>query len=192
MRLAAGRPEALKQRLIALAALLAGAVTLYGWFSARHGGEVEAGPAHESRGYYLTDTVLTEMGQDGKPRVVVHAKSIEQQLPDESVLLSDLQLDYTGQQAGQWRVTSREGRMSPDHNTLQLSGDVRVTGTEARGAAVITTERLSYDTRKNFIQTPEPVSIRFGPHQLHGRGIEVDLNRGTVKLESNVNGRFTP
>ena len=42
------------------------------------------------------------------------------------------------------------------------------------------------------MQTAEPVTVRFGSHELRGRGLRADLNTGTLRLESNVNGRFTP
>jgi LPS export ABC transporter protein LptC len=71
---------------------------------------------------------------------------------------------------------------------------VRVTGSgpAAAGQAVILTDQLAYDTRANVIQTAEPVAIHFGAHELRGRGMRVLLNDGTLRLESNVNGRFTP
>jgi LPS export ABC transporter protein LptC len=192
MRPAVKSPDALKQRLIAAAASVAAFALLYGLLSGRDASDFESGPAEEARGYYLTDATLTEMGQDGRPRVIVHARSIEQQLSDQSVQLADVQLDYTAQQTGQWKVTAERGRMPPDHSAMLLAGDVRVTGTEERGSAVITTDELEYDTRANFVQTAQPVTVRFGSHELRGRGMRADLNAGTLQLESSVNGRFTP
>jgi LPS export ABC transporter protein LptC len=75
---------------------------------------------------------------------------------------------------------------------LLLSGDVRVTGNEARGTALIRTDQLSYDTTTSVIQTAEPVSVQFGNHRLEGRGLRVVLNDGTLRLESNVHGHFVP
>jgi len=192
MRLAAQSPDALRKRLTAAAAFVAALALLYGLLGGRDSSDFESGTAQVDRGYYLTDATLTEMGQDGKPRVVVRARSIEQQLPDQSVQLADVRLDYAAQQSGLWKVTAERGHMTPDYNTLQLAGDVRVTGAEERGAAVITTDELSYDTRANFVQTAQPVTVRFGPHELNARGLRADLNKGTLQLESNVNGRFTP
>ena len=65
-------------------------------------------------------------------------------------------------------------------------------GSEDQGSPVIVTDRLTYDTTADYIQTPEFVSIRFGNHVLGGRGLRANLNTGTLRLESNVNGRFTP
>jgi lipopolysaccharide export system protein LptC len=42
------------------------------------------------------------------------------------------------------------------------------------------------------IQTADPVSVQFGAHQLEGRGLRVVLNDATLRLESNVHGRFNP
>jgi len=191
MRPAAQRTDALRRGLIFAAATVAGFVLLYGLLS-RELDNLETTTPEETRGYYLTDAVLSEMGVEGEPRIVLHAKSIEQQLSDQSVLMSDLSLDYTGQQAGKWNLTARQGRMLPDHKTLLLMGNVLVTGDAQHGAAVITTDAVAYDTHANSLKTAKPVALQFGAHRLNGEGLRADLNSGTVQLESNVNGRFIP
>ena len=85
--------------------------------------------------------------------------------------------------------------MPSDRTSLQLAGNVRVAGFAGAGgrhARSIVTDELDYDTRANVVQTASPVAIQFGTHQLHGRGLRVALNDGTLRLESNVNGTFTP
>ena len=82
--------------------------------------------------------------------------------------------------------------MPPDRSSLLLAGDVTVTGSPEQGSPVIVTDRLTYDTVAKYIQTPEFVSIRFGNHVMGGRGLRANLNTGKLRLESNVNGRFTP
>jgi LPS export ABC transporter protein LptC len=177
--------------LIILAAVLAGLVLLYGLLVGRGRDDLGTEQAEEQRGYYLEDATLTEMGADGKPRITVRAANIEQQLADDSVELTDLRLDYaTGNSAG-WTVTAERGRMPPSRTSLLLSGDVTVKSDAERGSPVIVTDQLSYDTDANFIQTAEPVSIKFGKHVLAGRGLRVNLNSKTLRLESNVHGHFT-
>ena len=191
MRFAARSPEARNQRLIGAAAFVAGCALLYGLFGGLGNDDLEMTTADDDRGYYLTDATLTEFGLDGKPRIVLRARDIVQQVSDESVKLTDVQVDYTAAQTGPWKVTADRGAMTPDRTTVTLAGDVVVTGNEAHGAAVINTDKLAYDTKANFVQTAEPVTVRFGPHELRGRGLRADLNTGTLKLESNVYGRFT-
>lgn len=195
MRSPADRARQLTQRAITIAALLAGGAMLFGLLVGRQDDATQAVEPGDERGYYLADATLTELGSDGRPRVVVRARSIEQQLADESVHLAELTLDYSTQQQGRWHVTADRGRMPRDRGSLILAGDVRVTGTatgQGDQPAVILTDELTYDTQANVVQTAAPVAVQFGPHELHGRGLRVGLNEGHLRLESNVNGRFTP
>jgi LPS export ABC transporter protein LptC len=192
MRSTAQRARLLRQRLLTSVAIVAGAWLAYGVLIGGDEDEFESAAADDERGYYVNAATLTEFGPDGAPRIVLHADSIEQRLADQSVLLSNLELDYQTAEAGAWTVTAAQGRMPAAATALLLSGDVLVTGHEARGAAVIRTDQLSYDTVTSVIQTAEPVSVQFGPHSLQGRGLHVVLNDGTLRLESNVHGRFVP
>jgi len=192
MRSTAQRTRILRQRLLTSVAIVAGAWLAYGALTGGDEDEFESATADDERGYYVNAATLTEFGPDGAPRIVLRADSIEQRLADQSVLLSNLALDYQTPEAGAWTVTAAQGRMPAAATALLLSGDVLVTGHEARGTAVIRTDQLSYDTVTSVIQTAEPVSVQFGPHSLHGRGLHVVLNDGTLRLESNVHGRFVP
>ena len=111
---------------------------------------------------------------------------------------------------GGLQVTAQEARASGlnfDDSEWTLTGDVQILVPDGKLAsnsaqvtfrtnqivkAVITTEQLAYDTKANFVQTTEPVTLHFGTYELRGRGLRADLNAGTLRLESNVNGRFTP
>jgi LPS export ABC transporter protein LptC len=194
MRSAAQRTHELIRRGVTMAAIVAGAASLLHILSGGRDDAENADAAPDERGYYLSEARLTELGADGKPRVVVRAHSIEQQLPDQSVRLAQLELDYNTARQGQWRVTADNGRMPSDRSTLLLTGNVRVAGSAEPGAgeAVIRTDELSYDTRADVIQTAAPVTVEFGPHVLRGRGMRVGMNQGTLRLESNVNGQFKP
>ena len=175
-----------------IASSVAGLALLYGLLSGHEESDAEFGNASAQRGYYMNDATLTEMGKDGRPRVIVHAATIEQQLSDQSVRMSQLELDYHTKESGNWHVTAREGDMPADRKSIQLSGNVAITGVESRGEALIRTERLSYDIDDAIVQTEDPVSVRFGQHLLTARGLRAELNAGTIKLESDVNGRFSP
>lgn len=194
MRSPADRARQLTQRAITIAALLAGGAMLFRVLVGQEEDATHSGAAAAPRGYYLADAKLTELGADGRPRVVVRANSIEQQLTDESVHLAGLTLDYSAQERGKWHVTADRGRMPRDRSSLQLAGNVRVSGTAGQSGqpAVILTDQLAYDIQANVIQTAAPVAVQFGPHELHGTGLRVGLNEGDLRLESNVNGRFTP
>jgi LPS export ABC transporter protein LptC len=192
MRSPAQRQRQLRERLVAVAATIAGLALLYGLLGGREDSDVQIGEAGAQRGYYITDATMTETGPTGKARVVVRARTIEQALSDDSVQLADLALDYHTKDFGSWHVTALAGHMPPDRKSIELTGDVTITGAEERGKALIRTDRLSYDIDGGIVQTADPVAVRFGPHVLNARGLHAELNAGTLRLESDVNGRFAP
>jgi LPS export ABC transporter protein LptC len=192
MRSAAQRARLLRERLLTSVAIVAAAWLAYDALVGGEDDEFEATASDQDRGYYVNAAELTEYGPDGAPRIVLHADTIEQRLADQNVLLSNLRIDYRTAEAGAWTVTAAQGRMPTAATALLLSGDVLVIGSEARGAAVIRTDQLSYDTVTSVIQTTTPVSVQFGAHRLEARGLRVVLNDGTLRLESDVNGRFVP
>jgi LPS export ABC transporter protein LptC len=194
MRSAAGRARLLTQRVVTFAALMAGGALLFGLLAGRGGDGTATETARDERGYYVSGARLIELGVDGEPRVVVRARSIEQQVADDSVRLEHLELDYTTTRKGEWHVTADRGRLASNQTSIQLAGNVRVAGSpESSGArATIVTDELDYNTKAGIVQTASPVAIEFGTHQLHGRGLRVALNEGVLRLESNVNGTFAP
>jgi len=186
------RARILTNRAIALAAVCAALATLYGLFGGWEESDAERGPAAAPRGYFATDATMTEMGKDGRPRLVVHAREIEQDLSDKSVQFTDVTLDYQAKDLGTWHLTALNGSMPEDRKSLFLAGDVTVTGAADRGGAVIRTDKVDYDIDDGIVKTAEPVSVRVGRHDLNAVGLQAMLNAGTLRLESKVNGRFTP
>ena len=192
MRSVAERQSALKNTLITTAAVLAGLGLLYALLGSDNGGDLEFGEAREPRGYYVVDATLTQLGEDGRPRMVLIAETVEQVRSDQSVRLSQLKLDYQSEQSGLWVVTANSGYMPRDQGSLSLQGDVIVRGEVEEDSAVIHTDRLTYDANASRIYTDDAVAVHFGQHELHGLGLRVDLNAGELRLESNVNGLFLP
>lgn len=186
------RARALSGRAIALAAAGAALVMLYGLFGGWDESDVERLPAAAPRGYFATDATLTEMGADGRPRFVVHAREIEQDLRDRSVQFRNVTLDYQAKDLGIWHLTALQGTMPEDRKSLLLAGDVTITGATELGGAVIRTDQVDYDIDDGIVRTAQPVSIRVGKHDLNARGLRAMLNAGTLRLESDVNGRFIP
>ena len=89
--------------------------------------------------------------------------------------------------------------MPPDRNSLLLAGNVRVTGSgqaaasqAAASQAVILTDQLAYDTRRQHHADGRARRDPVRHARTAGPRLRVVLNDGTLRLESNVNGRFKP
>ena len=192
MRSARQRARILIGRTVGVAAAVAGLVLLYGLLTGWNDDDVELGDAGAERGYYALDATIVETGKTGRPRFIAHARRVEQQLVDQSVLLEDMTLDYPTADHGTWHVVAPSGRMPADRESVELYGGVTISGADAHGDAVIRAERVHYLIDAAIVDTASPVTLTYGRHELRARGLEARLNDGTLRLESDVNGRFTP
>ena len=63
---------------------------------------------------------------------------------------------------------------------------------EERNPAQLHTARLSLDTVGEVADTKSPVELVFGTQRMRATGMRANLKSGTLRLESDVNGRFEP
>lgn len=192
MRSARQRARILIGRTVGAAAAAAGVVLVYGMLTGWNDDDVELGEAGAERGYYALDATIIETGKTGRPRFIAHARRVEQQLVDQSVLMEDMTLDYPTADHGTWHVVAPAGRMPADRESVELYGGVTISGADAHGDAVIRAERVHYLIDAAIVDTASPVTLTYGRHELRARGLEARLNDGTLRLESDVHGRFTP
>jgi LPS export ABC transporter protein LptC len=159
-------------------------------------------------GYAARDAEVIETGYDGRERYRLNARVIRQQSESAAIDLEDLRMDYhpgaqdklPGDQATAsrptevWHLKSDRGQVRADGDDVQLNGNVVVTG-EAPGSGApltLTTETMRINTPTEFIETKAPVTLRWSGHDLSAVGMQADLKAGTLSLESEVHGEFSP
>jgi LPS export ABC transporter protein LptC len=157
-------------------------------------------------GYAARDAEVIETGYDGRERYRLNARVIRQQSGGGVIDLEQLEMDYhPGAQApvpGEpptaanetWHLKSDRGQVRSNGDDVQLDGNVVVTG-EAPGSGApltLTTSTMRINTPTEFIETDAPVTVQWSGHQLEAHGMQADLKAGTLRLESDVHGEFSP
>lgn len=180
-------------RVILLAALVALIAVLVEW---RMLGDEEPAAAAEVEppGYYLTGIQLEDFGVDGMPRLGLQAATARESPATGIVTLRAVAVDYHALEGQNWHLTSDEALVQRGAHAVEFVGDVHMSGQSGNvpGLAELRTTRLTLDTTKEHAATRDPVTLAFGRHVMHARGMQVDLKAGSLKLESEVNGLFTP
>ena len=155
-------------------------------------------PAEEGEaarpGYFLTGVDLEEFGIDGKLRIGLRSISATEDPASGLIRLSDVAVDYHAPTGRLWHLTANEAHVPPGGRTVEFEGDVRLAGEpgEATGVAELHTARLALDTVAEIANTRAPVELALGAHRVRALGMRADLKAGTLRLESDVNGRFAP
>jgi LPS export ABC transporter protein LptC len=159
-------------------------------------------------GYAARDAQLIETGYDGRERYRLDARVIRQKTESGVIELEDLAMNYHIEPQGGpgaappspttsadvWHLTSDHGEVRSNGDDVQLNGNVRVTG-PAPGSGEplsLTTDNMRINTPTQFIETESTVKLRWSGLELSARGMEADLKAGTLRLESDGNGRFLP
>jgi LPS export ABC transporter protein LptC len=157
-------------------------------------------------GYAAHDAVIIETGYDGRERYRLNAKVIRQETETGVIELETLEMNYhPGAQPGVagesqpaaadkeiWNLKSDRGLVRADGDDVQLQGNVRVTGS-APGSGLplsMTTSELRINTPTEFIETKAPVKVTWSGLELNAKGLTADLKAGTLRLESEVHGKF--
>jgi LPS export ABC transporter protein LptC len=189
------------------------AVVAIAYFLARasRGEDTEAASAAlpPDPGYAALDAEVIETGYDGRERYRLNAKVIRQQIDSSMIDLEQLQMDYhpgaqarvPGENAAPdgsgdevWHLRSDSGQVRADGDDIELVGNVELTGSAPGSGDPISlkTERMRINTPTEFIETDERVTLLWSGHELVANGLKADLKAGTLRLESDVHGEFSP
>ena len=180
-------------RLLLLAGLVALIAALVQWRV------VDREPAADEQevqrpGYYLTGVDLEEFGADGRLRIGLQSISANEDPANGIVRLSEVAVDYHTPNGHLWHLTADEARVPPGGRMVEFEGEVQLAGlpTEDPRAAQLHTPRLTLDTVSEVADTKSPVELAFGVNRMRALGMHADLKAGSLRLESEVNGQFTP
>jgi lipopolysaccharide export system protein LptC len=204
--------EAIQRFARPLGAVAVIAIISIAYFMARAGRGDDSGAAAGALppdpGYAALDAEVIETGYDGRERYRLNARVIRQQIDSSMIDLEQLEMDYhPGAQArvpGEraqtddrdevWHLRSDKGQVRADGDDIELVGNVKVTGSAPGTGEPISlqTERIRINTPTEFIQTDERVTLLWSGYELDARGMKADLKAGTLRLESEVHGEFSP
>ena len=180
-------------RLLLLAALLALIAVLVEWRLL--GPEVTTPVAEVERpGYYLNGIQIEDFGADGKLRLGLQAATAKEEPVSGAVTLREVVVDFHALEGQSWHLTSAEAHVPRGGHAVEFAGDVRMSGRagDQPGLGELSTEHMTLDTTTEHAGTRDPVSLAFGRHLMHAKGMQVDLKAGNLQLESEVHGLFTP
>lgn len=180
-------------RLILLAALIALIAVLVEWRLMSREATTPVTEA-ERPGYYLTVIDLEDFGADGNLRLGLQAATAKEEPVSGIVTLREVVVDYHALAGQSWHLTAAEAHVPRGAHAVEFAGDVRMIGrvSDLPGLAELSTARLTLDTARERAETRDPVTLAFGRHLMHARGLQVDLKAGSLRLESEVHGLFTP
>lgn len=160
-----------------------------------------SGDPEGSYGFVARDVVVQQTDASGRMQYEVVAAQVERRDDSSPVVARELTLQYEPvDKAGsvvpgrRWTLRADEGQLPGDTDELQLAGNVEVNAQLSRPGRplIVHTDRLTYHTLEQTLDTNAQVRFAWGRQQLEGTGLKANVEAGTLTLESDVHGRIFP
>jgi lipopolysaccharide export system protein LptC len=177
----------------ALTLLLLVAAVVSGWAVwHRGGGDLPVVAGNGRPDYVLHDFELVALNDQGRESFTLRAPSMLRNPDERSMQMATPVFHLPDREQRYWRVSSREGWISPGGDELRLHGDVRVTSPPGERAVGMNTEQLNVFPDRDLAVSPTFVTITQPGSILTGRGLETNLANKRYVLKSQVHTRYVP
>ena len=157
----------------------------------REPAQAPAARAAEPPRYAVTGVEWLRLGSDGEPEFRARAATLDY-FADESVRMSEVQLDALGGYDSPWRVAAPRGNAPPRERRLRLSGGVRASGALANEDVTLATPRLWVDLLRREMHTDAQVELRSDFRSATARGLRTDFDGDHVQLLNDVRVDYAP
>lgn len=145
-------------------------------------------------GYYLRGATIKGLDDNGRHVYTLVADRIVQAPGEELVALHDVALEYALPDSEPWQLFADAGKIPASGTQIALRGNVTMNEQLMRGMPLTTirTAALDIDLRSHTAVTGDNVEIVRGNYRLSAVGMQADFQTQTLKLLSQVDGRFLP
>jgi lipopolysaccharide export system protein LptC len=146
-----------------------------------------------SIGYYMNRAHLIATGDDGYVLFRASARTASQDFDEGTINLQGVRVTYDPITDIPWTLQANSGKIPPDGNIIQLTGDVVArTKNDGNTAMIINTDYLELDTETYVANTEQKVAIEYTSNIVFATGMRAFFKEDRVQLISNVNGKFAP
>lgn len=133
------------------------------------------------------DAEIIQTGVNGQRQYQIRAANIYQNLNDGEIALTQLELEFTDDQSRVWKLSAEHGAMLQNTQGILFKGNVKL-----QGNVELATEQLSFNYITRIAYTPTTVNLNMSGQRLGAAAMQANFKTGQIKLESKVNGHFTP
>ena len=178
-------------KIIMLVVLASGSSFMY-FFSAKSNDNLEKqNPARVE--YIVKDAKVYGTNTEGKFLYKIIAKKAQASNTDRQIYLDQVFLEYNGDQAIDWRITSDKGQLLSNSNVLALSGNVTVQNiSNENNMTTIVTDYLEINPNTYTIATNRDVFIELDNNKIEAKGLTAQLKDNRLNFNSNINATIKP
>lgn len=167
-------------------ALLAVAIALVWWLDQRQRNAPQAHLEHpENADYYVLQATITQTNAGGEPAYRMTADRMLY-FPDGHSKLETVHARSLGGAESNWDLRAERGWISPDHEQVDLMGNVVMKGNLGEDPVVVKSPAISIFPEEERLRSAEPVVITGDRHQTTAVGMRGEFTARKLELLRNV------
>jgi lipopolysaccharide export system protein LptC len=144
-------------------------------------------------GYYMNEAEVIGTGDEGQTIYRVKAHTASQNLDDGAIDMEAITMIYDPITSIPWDLRANTGRIPPDDNIIELSGNVVAVSRESdEPPTTIRTDYLEIHPDTYVAQTQRDVTIEYAGKRIFATGLRAYFKEDRLQLISNVKGKFNP
>ena len=179
----------IRRATIGVAALIALAGASAWWLSGLRAPAVPAGAA-SGPDWYFEGATLTATGADGALVYRIDAPHIAHHPDDDSALLESPRVVWLQGDGPPLLIRAARGHANAAERRVALSGGVTIIDESTGTRVEFHSPDLLVDAVRRTASTASAVRVSSAHGELRGIGLFADMNAGTIRLESSVEGRY--
>lgn len=144
--------------------------------------------------YYLTELTLTHYGPDGVLQRTLKSERLKH-LAAHGTTLQQPRLTLHNPTGSPWVITAESGRLPPDEEILELSGEVEISrlATPDNRPLRMETRNLRYHQTEGYAETDEAVTVTSEKDRIDAVGLKAWLTSpGHIQFLSQVRAHYEP
>ena len=142
---------------------------------------------------YLEHFVATRMNAQGARLYSLSGPHLRELAHNRGTEVSNPQIEtFRDTNQRDWKITARQGWLSPDHSLLILKGQVvgQRSPTARQSAVTLNTEQLLYRPDRHLVTSPVEVELSSATGWLKGSGLLAYLDSRKVRLLHDVRAQY--
>ncbi len=146
-----------------------------------------------NRDYYLDEFSTIIMDETGSPYYKLSSPHLDHYPVNQITKITKPELLIFNSKDYPWKLKANMARISNKGNLIYFSGGVKLDKSSANldENIVIIADELSVFIKEQFAESKTNVTVIQGSNRIQATGMELNLKNRTLKLSSNVNGKYT-
>lgn len=142
--------------------------------------------------YYLRDTTLTVLNQDGKPSYRMFTERADHRPKQEESMLTSIRIEYYPKVDSIWHVTANSGIVADNLSKVYLTKGVSIKRQDQAFPGVIETDSMTLYPPEKTAESHSDILMTQDNNRIQARRMQLDFASEQLELQGKIRAHYEP